>query len=121
MTFKRPSLLSCGGRSPRGDAPATLSIPARCQVGDRPAEETRITAMERERCTVRLGTVGVTKGEPLVLHVAGEAPLAGRLGWIGQGELGFVFDTPLGEDRLDRLRTLDRPGNVIPLHRGPAR
>jgi hypothetical protein len=121
MTFKRPTLLSCGGRGSRGDPHGALFIPARCQVGDRPAEETWITALERERCTVRLSTVGMTRAEPLVLHFAGEAPVAGRLDWIGQGELGFAFDTPLGEDLLERLLAFDAPGNVVLLHRRPAR
>jgi hypothetical protein len=118
MTFKRPTL-SCGG--PRADAPRGLSIPVRCQVGERPVEETWITAIEREYCTVRLASVGVTRTEPLVLHVADEAPIAGRLRWLGQGELGLVFDTPLGEALLERLLALEPPSNVIPLRKAPPR
>ena len=98
-----------------------MSIPARCQVGDRPAEETWVTALGRERCTVRLATVGVTRAAPLVLQFAGEAPIAGRLDWIGQGELGLAFDAPLGEDVFKRLMALDPPSNVVLLHSSPVR
>jgi hypothetical protein len=120
MTSKRPTLLSCG-RSARGDPAGAVSIPASCQVGERPAEDTWITALGRERCTVRLASVGMTRAEPLVLRFAGEAPIAGRLDWIGQGELGLAFDTPLAEGLLERLLALDPSGNVVLLHRGPAR
>jgi hypothetical protein len=121
MTSKRSTLLSCGSRGARGDPHAAVSIPASCQVGERPAEDTWITALGRERCTVRLASVGMTRAEPLVLRFADEAPIAGRLDWIGQGELGFAFDTPLAEDLLERLLALDPSGNVVLLHRGPAR
>lgn len=121
MTFKRPTLLSCGGRGARDDPRGAVSIPASCQIGGRPPEETRITAIGHDRCTMRLATVGLTRAAPLVLHFAGEAPVAGRLGWIGRGELGLVFDSPLGDDLFERLLALDPPSNVIPLHRGPVR
>jgi len=121
MTFKRPTLLSCAGRGARGDAQDAVSIPVRCAIGGSPAEETWITAIGRDRCTLRFATVGLTRAMPLMLHFASEAPVGGRLSWIGQGELGCVFDRALDEDLLDRLLALDLPANVVPLRRGPAR
>lgn len=118
MALIKRSRLSSGSERSKGSRP--LRIPGKCQVGDRPLAEAWISDIDSEGCSVLLVTIGVTKGEPVLLYLGGEAPIAGRLKRAGQGSIGVGFDTPLGEGVLDRLLAIEPPANVVPLRGGEA-
>ena len=73
--------------------------------------------LSQRGCRVRAVTVGVVKGERVVVRFAGEEPVAGQLKRAQQASLGIAFDTQLAPDVLDRVRALLAPSNVVPLRR----
>ncbi|MEO6042086.1 MAG: hypothetical protein ABIP41_09305 [Croceibacterium sp.] len=112
---KRPKL-DCGD-SDRSDMRQAVRIAATCQIGERAAEETFVIGLSRAGCELLTLTIGVVKAAPVVLRIADEAPIAGRLNWVGQGAIGVAFDKLLADEVLERVSGLAAPSNVVPLKR----
>ena len=66
----------------RGAPRESVVIPARCQVGDRLAEEVLVTDLSARGCRLRGNSIGVTKAEPVQLWLGDAGPIAARLNWI---------------------------------------
>jgi hypothetical protein len=115
MAIKRPKLLNRGDSA---GAQNPVRIAGTCQAGDRQAEDVLITDISELGCELRLASIGVTKGEPFLLHIGAEGPITGRLRWARQGSLGVVFDAPLEDTVLARLLAAVPPSNVVALRRG---
>lgn len=115
MASKRPKLSY--RTAPDGPTHPVL-IAGTCQVGERQAEDVLVTEINAGDCQLRLTSIGVTKGEPFILRLGGEAPIAGRLRWVKRGIVGVAFDTPLDDAVLQRLRAFAPPSNIVALRRG---
>ena len=104
----------------RGAPRESVVIPARCQVGDRLAEEVLVTDLSARGCRLRGNSIGVTKAEPVQLWLGDACPIAARLKWIKKGSIGLAFEAALDDGVLQPL--LDAPAppvpsNVVPLKR----
>jgi hypothetical protein len=101
MTRKRGQLF------PRPDteraAREAVAIEGTCRIGERAAEDVLVTDLGLSGCCLRGTWLGVTKSEPLTLHIADAGPLAARLKWARRGSLGVAFDEPLDPETLARL------------------
>ena len=91
---------------------ASVIIAAKCQVGERPAEEVLVTDLSAKGCRLRGNSIGVTKTEPVQLWLGDAGPIAARLKWVKKGSLGLAFEAALDESFLQPL--LDAPAPPIP-------
>jgi hypothetical protein len=116
MTRKRGHLL------PRPDTErdrrASVAIDGTCRIGERPAEDVVVTDLGLSGCCLRGTWLGVTKADPLTLHIGDVGPLAAKLKWARRGSLGVAFDEPLAAATLARLCAegadgVRRPGSAL--------
>lgn len=91
---------------------ASVIIPGKCQVGERPAEEVLITDLSATGCRLRGNSIGVTKTEPVQLWLGDGGPIPAKLKWVKRGSLGLAFEAPLDEAVLQPL--LDAPVPPVP-------
>ena len=113
---KRPKL-SDRSDSARDSGRAPVRIPCTCEVGDQAGQDAFVLDLSAGGCRLRAVTIGITKGQAVTLHFAGEAPVAGQLKWAKQASLGIAFEAPLDADVLARVSALVAPSNVVPLRR----
>lgn len=116
---KRPKLATRYS-GPRAGARDSVSLEARCRVGE--GEETAVAVLDLDAggCQVRGITAAVTRGGPVQLWLGSIGPLAARLRWVKNGSAGLAFEAPLGEDALAEARASAAwvaPSRVLPLRR----
>ena len=98
----------------------SVIISAKCQVGDRLAEEVLVTDLSAKGCRLRGNSIGVTKAERVQLWIGDIGPLGAQLKWVKKGSLGLAFEAPLSEEVLRPLLDAPAPSvasNVVPLKR----
>jgi len=115
MTRGKSARLVNGGPHERQTGREPVAIAATCTIGTRVAEQVLVTDLNKHGCRLHTAAVGVTKAEPLVLRLAGGAPIKGTLAWSKGGALGVRFAKPLSDKRLARLCTEQSAANVVPI------
>ena len=116
---KRPKLATryTGPRSGERD---TVSLEARCRVGEGDEIGVSVLDLDAGGCRVRGITAAVTKGGAVQLWLGTVGPVAARLRWVKLGSAGLAFETPLEDAALAEARTSAAwaaPSRVIPLRR----
>ena len=115
MTRGKSAKLVNGGSHERAPGGEAVAIAASCSIGTREAEAVLVTDLDREGCRLHTAAVGgVSKAQPLVLHLPGCAPIEGKLVWSKGGALGVSFSEPLSGEVLETLCTERSVPNVVP-------
>ncbi len=119
---KRPKLVTKYS-GPRAGERNTVSLDARCQIGEGTAEPVAVLDLDEGGCRVRGIAVAVTKNEPVMVWFGSVGPIAARLRWLKRGSAGLAFEAPLSEQALAEARRSAEPvaeSRVIPLRRSRA-
>ncbi len=119
---KRPKLATRYS-GPRAGERGTVSLDARCRIGEGTDEPVAVLDLDAGGCRVRGIAVAVTKNEPVMLWFGTVGPIAARLRWLKRGSAGLAFETPLSEQALEEARRSAEPvaeSRVIPLRRARA-
>lgn len=116
---KRPKLATKYS-GPRAGDRDTVSLEARCRVGEGAEIEVAVLDLDAGGCRVRGITTAVTKGGAVQLWLGTVGPIAARLRWVKLGSAGLAFEAPLEEPAMAEARTSAAwatPPRVIPLRR----
>lgn len=117
---KRPKLATRYA-GPRAGERDTVSLEARCRIGEGAEMTIAVLDLDARGCRVRGITAAVTKGAPVALWLGSVGPVAARLRWVKLAYAGLAFDPPLSEQALAEARTSAAwitPPRVVPLRRG---
>jgi len=119
---KRPRLATkyAGPRSGNRDS---VSLEARCRVGEGDETAVAVLDLDARGCRVRGITAAVTKGAAVQLWLGTVGPVDARLRWVKLGSAGLAFAEPLSDDALAEARTSAGwvpPPRVVPLRRASA-
>ena len=115
MTRGKSAKLVNGGSHERAPGGEAVAIAATCSIGTREAEPVLVTDLDREGCRLHTAALGgVSKAQPLVLHLPGCAPIEGKLVWSKGGALGVSFSQPLSGKVLETLCAEQSAANVVP-------
>lgn len=115
MTRGKSAKLVNGGSHERASGGEAVAIAASCIFGTREAEPVLVTDLNQQGCRLHTAAVGgVSKAQPLVLHLPGCAPIEGKLAWSKGGALGVSFSEPLSGTVLETLCAQQSAANVVP-------
>ncbi|MBT2135744.1 hypothetical protein KK137_15505 [Croceibacterium sp. LX-88] len=120
MAIKRASLVNNTETARLGKRNA-LTTEGKCQIGDGAVQEVLLTDLDAHGCMMRGSAIGVTKSDPLQLWLGDIGPIAGKLRWARHGSVGIEFDTPLYDDVIEQVRTVEPGPTVISLSRRSGR
>ena len=116
MSSKRAPLVKITETARTGKRNA-LTAEGKCQIGDGAVQEVLLTDLDNHGCMMRGSAVGVTKSDPLKLWLGEVGPIAGKLRWARRGSVGIEFDTPLNDDVIDQVRTIEPGPTVVSINR----